>query len=101
MGEPLHLQPELDVALSGQPGEQSPFLKDHHPARVGPEDRLPANQDSATRRGLEPRQDRQESRFPAAGGTDDSMELSVGECHVDTAESRERAVARRKVLLYG
>src|SRR5262249_59001829 len=91
----LELEPELDIALHGAPGQQPEFLKHHGAVGARPGDVLAADAEISRVRREQPEQHVEERALAAAGRPDDRQELTLVDLDVEVAEGRHGRAAWR------
>ncbi len=82
---------EADIAGHVEPGQQARLLEDDAHARMGRADRLAVDRDGARARVVEPRDQPEQGRLPAARAADQRDDLALLDRQVDARE-RLRAV---------
>src|SRR5207237_261995 len=90
------LQPELDVLLGGEPGEEGAVLEDDAAVSPRPADRAAILQHTTGVGGVEARDHVQQSGLAAAGGADEDQELAVTHIEPDVLERQHLATAAGK-----
>ena len=93
LGLLLELQTEFHVFLYGKPGEQGEVLEHDAPVNAGALHGLSVHQHFAGGRLQKARQNVQQRRLAAAGGTDHADKLVVPDFQIGAVQGNHRAVA--------